>query len=243
MFSFGVVLLEIVTGREPLDVQRPRSEWSLVEWVSFHCTPSETMHFYLQLLLALVTHLTVVRGKRKTVTSVSSSELLSVISLPNLTPHGHCYTGKAIHTGLQDRGDRGPWHKGAVLLGGHVEGPGGGHGVHRVLLDLPPEHGGHRAGAGGRAHHREQRVRVHAVHGEHRDLRLQPLPLHRQEDVRVGLGPDRPGQVRVGLGPDRRRQRASADHAFASEVAALPPSVIYGGLRRPMVSSHGCDGC
>ncbi|KAF7000427.1 hypothetical protein CFC21_016339 [Triticum aestivum] len=32
VFSFGVVLLEIVTGREPLDVQRPRSEWSLVEW-------------------------------------------------------------------------------------------------------------------------------------------------------------------------------------------------------------------
>ncbi|KAJ1291495.1 hypothetical protein BS78_02G319400 [Paspalum vaginatum] len=32
VFSFGVVLLEIVTGREPLDVQRPRHEWSLVEW-------------------------------------------------------------------------------------------------------------------------------------------------------------------------------------------------------------------
>lgn len=32
VFSFGVVLLEIVTGREPLDVKRPRHEWSLVEW-------------------------------------------------------------------------------------------------------------------------------------------------------------------------------------------------------------------
>lgn len=32
VFSFGVVLLEIVTGREPLNVQRPRNEWSLVEW-------------------------------------------------------------------------------------------------------------------------------------------------------------------------------------------------------------------
>ncbi|XP_020589562.1 nodulation receptor kinase-like isoform X2 [Phalaenopsis equestris] len=32
VFSFGVVLLEIVTGREPLNLQRPRSEWSLVEW-------------------------------------------------------------------------------------------------------------------------------------------------------------------------------------------------------------------
>ncbi|KAL6636520.1 hypothetical protein ACP70R_024092 [Stipagrostis hirtigluma subsp. patula] len=34
VFSFGVVLLEIVTGREPLDVQRPRDEWSLVEWAN-----------------------------------------------------------------------------------------------------------------------------------------------------------------------------------------------------------------
>uniref|UniRef100_M8CC80 Nodulation receptor kinase n=1 Tax=Aegilops tauschii TaxID=37682 RepID=M8CC80_AEGTA len=67
VFSFGVVLLEIVTGREPLDVQRPRSEWSLVEWASFHCTPSETMHFHLQLLLVLVTvHSTIVRGKQRT---------------------------------------------------------------------------------------------------------------------------------------------------------------------------------
>ncbi|KAL2348975.1 hypothetical protein Fmac_002975 [Flemingia macrophylla] len=32
VFSFGVVLLEIVSGREPLDVKRPRNEWSLVEW-------------------------------------------------------------------------------------------------------------------------------------------------------------------------------------------------------------------
>ncbi|XP_050378910.1 nodulation receptor kinase-like [Argentina anserina] len=32
VFSFGVVLLEIVTGREPLNIHRPRPEWSLVEW-------------------------------------------------------------------------------------------------------------------------------------------------------------------------------------------------------------------
>ncbi|XP_077234062.1 nodulation receptor kinase-like [Tasmannia lanceolata] len=34
VFSFGVVLLEIITGREPLDLQRPRNEWSLVEWAT-----------------------------------------------------------------------------------------------------------------------------------------------------------------------------------------------------------------
>ncbi|XP_027360482.1 nodulation receptor kinase-like [Abrus precatorius] len=32
VFSFGVVLLEIVSGREPLNIKRPRNEWSLVEW-------------------------------------------------------------------------------------------------------------------------------------------------------------------------------------------------------------------
>ncbi|XP_057854218.1 nodulation receptor kinase isoform X1 [Cryptomeria japonica] len=32
VFSFGVVLLEIICGREPLNIHRPRSEWSLVEW-------------------------------------------------------------------------------------------------------------------------------------------------------------------------------------------------------------------
>ncbi|KAG1347645.1 nodulation receptor kinase [Cocos nucifera] len=32
VFSFGVVLLEIITGREPLNIHRPCNEWSLVEW-------------------------------------------------------------------------------------------------------------------------------------------------------------------------------------------------------------------
>ncbi|XP_054825608.1 nodulation receptor kinase-like isoform X2 [Prosopis cineraria] len=32
VFSFGMVLLEIVSGREPLNTQRPRNEWNLVEW-------------------------------------------------------------------------------------------------------------------------------------------------------------------------------------------------------------------
>ncbi|XP_042485694.1 nodulation receptor kinase-like [Macadamia integrifolia] len=32
VFSFGVVLLEILTGREPLNTERPHNEWSLVEW-------------------------------------------------------------------------------------------------------------------------------------------------------------------------------------------------------------------
>ncbi|KAK1383128.1 Nodulation receptor kinase [Heracleum sosnowskyi] len=36
VFSFGVVLLEIITGREPLNIKRPRTEWSLVEWAKPH---------------------------------------------------------------------------------------------------------------------------------------------------------------------------------------------------------------
>ncbi|XP_073057958.1 nodulation receptor kinase-like [Primulina eburnea] len=36
VFSFGVVLLEIVSGREPLNINRPQNEWSLVEWAKPH---------------------------------------------------------------------------------------------------------------------------------------------------------------------------------------------------------------
>ncbi|KAI7747372.1 hypothetical protein M8C21_002293, partial [Ambrosia artemisiifolia] len=32
VFSYGVVLLEIITAREPLNIHRPQNEWSLVEW-------------------------------------------------------------------------------------------------------------------------------------------------------------------------------------------------------------------
>jgi len=33
VFSFGVVLLELVTGRKPVDESRPLGDESLVEWV------------------------------------------------------------------------------------------------------------------------------------------------------------------------------------------------------------------
>jgi len=33
VFSFGVVLLEIITGRKPVDTSRPLGDESLVEWV------------------------------------------------------------------------------------------------------------------------------------------------------------------------------------------------------------------
>lgn len=34
VFSFGVVLLELISGRKPVDISRPQGEESLVEWVS-----------------------------------------------------------------------------------------------------------------------------------------------------------------------------------------------------------------
>ncbi|XP_062100824.1 nodulation receptor kinase-like [Humulus lupulus] len=40
VFSFGVVLLEIISGREPLNIRRPRSEWGLVEWAKQHARES-----------------------------------------------------------------------------------------------------------------------------------------------------------------------------------------------------------
>ena len=34
VFSFGVVLLELITGRKPVDASKPLGDESLVEWVS-----------------------------------------------------------------------------------------------------------------------------------------------------------------------------------------------------------------
>jgi serine/threonine protein kinase len=34
VYSYGVVLLELITGRRPVDIRRPPKEQSLVSWVS-----------------------------------------------------------------------------------------------------------------------------------------------------------------------------------------------------------------
>ncbi|XP_070668977.1 nodulation receptor kinase-like [Malus domestica] len=41
VFSFGVVLLEIVSSQEPLNIHRPRPEWSLVEWAKSYARESK----------------------------------------------------------------------------------------------------------------------------------------------------------------------------------------------------------
>ncbi|XP_023513971.1 nodulation receptor kinase-like [Cucurbita pepo subsp. pepo] len=41
VFSFGVVLLEIICGREPLNIHKPRNEWSLVEWAKTNLRESK----------------------------------------------------------------------------------------------------------------------------------------------------------------------------------------------------------
>lgn len=35
VFSFGVVLLELITGRKPVDASQPLGDESLVVWVSY----------------------------------------------------------------------------------------------------------------------------------------------------------------------------------------------------------------
>lgn len=49
VFSFGVVLLELITGRKPVDQHQPLGEESLVEWVR-----NSSVDSYIW-LLALVT--------------------------------------------------------------------------------------------------------------------------------------------------------------------------------------------
>jgi len=35
VYSFGIVLLELVTGRKAVDINRPKGQQCLSEWVSF----------------------------------------------------------------------------------------------------------------------------------------------------------------------------------------------------------------
>jgi len=46
VFSFGVVLLELVTGRKPVDPTQPVGDESLVEWVC-----NEPFYYLLQVLV------------------------------------------------------------------------------------------------------------------------------------------------------------------------------------------------
>ncbi|CAI7775612.1 unnamed protein product [Closterium sp. NIES-54] len=36
VFSFGVVLLELVSGRQPIDLSRPRVDWNIIDWARKH---------------------------------------------------------------------------------------------------------------------------------------------------------------------------------------------------------------
>ena len=62
VFSFGVVLLELITGRQPVDASQPLGDESLVEWVSIICKTETLMLLDLSRRLpfkvSAVTHLT-----------------------------------------------------------------------------------------------------------------------------------------------------------------------------------------
>lgn len=51
VFSFGVVLLELVTGRRPVDASQPLGDESLVEWVS-----STTFLIHMLTFLLMASH-------------------------------------------------------------------------------------------------------------------------------------------------------------------------------------------
>ncbi|KAL8524480.1 hypothetical protein ACS0TY_014255 [Phlomoides rotata] len=43
VYSYGVVLLEIITGRKPVDSSQPLGDESVVEWVSPHARVSQPL--------------------------------------------------------------------------------------------------------------------------------------------------------------------------------------------------------
>jgi serine/threonine protein kinase len=50
VFSFGVVLLELITGRKPVDASNPLGDESLVEWVSYSTELVVQSYFHLVLI-------------------------------------------------------------------------------------------------------------------------------------------------------------------------------------------------
>lgn len=45
VFSYGVVLLELITGRKPVDTSQPAGEESLVEWVSYYNSHDQNLFY------------------------------------------------------------------------------------------------------------------------------------------------------------------------------------------------------
>lgn len=44
VYSYGVVLLELITGRKPVDTSQPLGDESLVEWVNLTASSCHTEH-------------------------------------------------------------------------------------------------------------------------------------------------------------------------------------------------------
>lgn len=54
VFSFGVVLLELITGRKPVDTSQPVGDESLVEWVSYIVDDPDLSSLLLQISKMLI---------------------------------------------------------------------------------------------------------------------------------------------------------------------------------------------
>lgn len=47
IWSYGIVLYQLITGRSPMDRNRPKSEQKLLEWIKPYITDAKKFHFIL----------------------------------------------------------------------------------------------------------------------------------------------------------------------------------------------------
>jgi len=62
VYAFGVVLLELITGRKPIEARRPSGEENLVLWVSYSINSCEVALFFHNIMMVEFIPFVVIQG-------------------------------------------------------------------------------------------------------------------------------------------------------------------------------------